>query len=160
MEFRHRGVAEGFYGPPWAHVDRLWLVERLGRWGMNRYLYAPKDDPLHRASWRDPYPAETLSEFGELVATGDRVGVRVGFALSPGLSIAYSSEEDRAALLAKFRAFRELGSSFLALLLDDVPSRLVHEPDRKRFRSLADAHADVARSVRHAFPDALLWVCP
>jgi hyaluronoglucosaminidase len=160
MEFRHRGVAEGFYGPPFAHEDRLWLVERIGRWGMNRYLYAPKDDPLHRASWREPYPAATLREFSELVACGERVGVRVGFALSPGLSIEYSSAPDRAALREKFDAFRALGSSFLALLLDDVPSRLVHDADRRRFASLADAHADLAHALRRALPDALLWVCP
>ncbi len=160
IEFRHRGVAEGFYGPPWAHEDRLWIVERLGRWGMNRYLYAPKDDPLHRASWREPYPAETLREFRELVAVGERVGVRVGFALSPGLSIEYASAPDLAAFLDKLRGFRELGSSFLALLLDDVPTRLVHDADRRRFPSLAAAHAELAHALRHAFPDALLWLCP
>ena len=61
--FVHRGVIEGFYGPPWSHADRLWLVERIGSWGMNRYVYAPKDDPLHRAEWRTPYSAERLDEF-------------------------------------------------------------------------------------------------
>ncbi len=160
MEFRHRGVVEGFYGPPFAHTDRLWLIDRLGRWGMNRYLYAPKDDPLHRAAWREPYPGGTMREFRELVETGDRVGVRVGFALSPGLSIEYASAADRAALLAKLGSFRALGSTFLALLLDDVPSRLVHDADRRRYRTLADAHIELVHALRHEFPDALLWVCP
>ena len=62
--FIHRGVIEGFYGPPYVHADRLWLIERLGAWGMNRYVYAPKDDPLHRAEWRSPYGETTLAECG------------------------------------------------------------------------------------------------
>ena len=86
-EFIHRGVVEGFYGPPYTHADRLWLLDRLGAWGMNRYVYAPKDDPLHRAQWRDPYPADALREFAELVERGRAAGVEVGFAVSPGLTI-------------------------------------------------------------------------
>ena len=39
--FEHRGVVEGFYGPPWSHADRLWMLERMGAWGLNRYVYAP-----------------------------------------------------------------------------------------------------------------------
>src|SRR5258706_10868738 len=46
--FVHRGIIEGFYGPPYSHADRLWLIDKLGAWGLNRYVYAPKDDPLHR----------------------------------------------------------------------------------------------------------------
>ncbi len=37
--FRHRGVVEGYYGPAFSHDERLRLVEEIGRWGMNRYLY-------------------------------------------------------------------------------------------------------------------------
>ena len=53
--FAHRGVIEGYYGAPYTHADRLWLLERMGAWGMNRYVYAPKDDPFHRARWRSEY---------------------------------------------------------------------------------------------------------
>ena len=49
--FEHRGVVEGFYGEPFRHADRLWLIERLGDWGMNRYVYAPKDDPQNAVSF-------------------------------------------------------------------------------------------------------------
>ncbi len=159
--FLHRGVIEGFYGAPWSHADRLFVLERLGRFGMNRYVHAPKDDPLHRARWREPYPDAAMREFAELVERGGAGGVVAGFALSPGLSIEYSSREDREVLLAKLRSFEALGSRFLALLLDDVPSRLVHDADRRRFRSLADAHADVIAEVRDALaPDTVLAICP
>lgn len=160
-EFVHRGVIEGFYGSPYAHVDRLWLIERLGAWGMNRYVYAPKDDPLHRARWREPYDADAVRQFAELVECGQRVGVEVGFAISPGLTIEYASADDLRALQAKFRGFRELGARFFSLALDDVPTSLLHTGDQARFGTLAAAHVHVAHAVAEALGDeATLWLVP
>ncbi len=159
--FAHRGVVEGFYGPPYSHQDRLWLVERIGRWGMNRYLHAPKDDPLHRSRWREPYPEPAMREFAELIARGERAGVQVGFAVSPGLSIRYSSREDLLALCGKLRGFAELGARIFSLALDDVPSRLAHPEDQRAFPTLARAHVTLAHAVREELPaGALLWLVP
>lgn len=161
MTFTHRGVVEGFYGPPWSDEDRRWMVERMGRWGMNRYVYAPKNDPLHRDRWREPYSDDRMREFAALVAHGEEHGVGVAFALSPGLSIRYSSREDIALLAEKFRGFAGAGARSLALFLDDVPSRLVHEEDQRRFASLADAHVALATTLREALgPDVSWWLCP
>ena len=88
--FSHRGVVEGYYGKPWSHADRLFVIQELSRLGMNRYVYAPKDDPLHLARWREPYPEARMREFAELVAAGERAGVTVGFAVSPGRSMTRS----------------------------------------------------------------------
>jgi hyaluronoglucosaminidase len=159
--FAHRGVIEGFYGPPYAHEDRLWLIDRLGAWGMNRYIYAPKDDPLHRAEWRTPYAAAALAEFRELVERGHAVGVEVGFAVSPGLSIEYASADDVRALQTKFLAFADCGARVFSLALDDVPSALLHHGDRVRFGSLAAAHVAVSHAVADALPPgSILWVVP
>jgi hyaluronoglucosaminidase len=159
--FAHRGVIEGFYGTPWSHEDRLHVVAQLGAWGMNRYVYAPKEDPLHRAQWREPYSDDFVRRFGDLVAHGARAGVDVGFAISPGLSIRYSAADERAALAAKLRAFRALGVRFFALCLDDVPSALAHTEDRAAFASLAAAHVALAHEMRGALGgDATLWLVP
>jgi hyaluronoglucosaminidase len=159
--FRHRGVIEGFYGTPWAHEDRLHAIERLGAWGMNRYVYAPKDDPLHRARWREPYPDDWLARFAELLERGARAGVEVGYAISPGLSIRYSDAAERRALCDKLRGFAKLGVRFFGLCLDDVPSELAHAEDRAAFASLAAAHVALAHEVRDALgPGAALWLVP
>ena len=34
---------------------------------MDAYVYAPKDDPKHRATWRTPYDADELAGFATLV---------------------------------------------------------------------------------------------
>lgn len=159
--FPHRGVIEGYYGPPYSHADRLWLLERLGAWGMNRYVYAPKDDPFHRARWRSPYDAGALREFGELVERGGAVGVAVGFAVSPGLTIEYGSAADVRALQDKFRGFRDLGARVFCLALDDVPTGFLHANDAARFPTLAAAHVHLAHAVAEAVgDDALLWLVP
>jgi hyaluronoglucosaminidase len=159
--FRHRGIVEGFYGPPYAHADRLWWVERLAALGMNTYVIAPKDDPRQREHWREPYPEGERACFAELAARGERAGVAVGFALSPGLSIRYASADDVAALVAKLRSFTALGARFLALCLDDVPTELVHAEDRAVYPSLAAAHVALAHAVRGALgPGVVLWLVP
>lgn len=38
------GVVEGFYGRPWTTGQRKELFGKLNRWGMDSYVYAPKDD--------------------------------------------------------------------------------------------------------------------
>jgi hyaluronoglucosaminidase len=160
-EFIHRGIIEGFYGPPYSHADRLWLIERLGAWGMNRYVYAPKDDPLHRAQWRTPYEAGVLREFAELIERGHAAGVEVGFAVSPGLTIEYALADDVRALQAKFRSFHDLGARFFSLALDDVPTVLLHTGDQARFATLADAHVHLAHAVAEAVGvESTLWLVP
>ena len=159
--FEHRGVIEGFYGTPFAHEDRLWLLERMGAWGLNRYVYAPKDDPLHLSEWRTPYPPSELARFAELVSFGREREISVGFAVSPGLSISYASNEDRRALFAKFAAFRELGARFFSLALDDTRSSWVHEADAQAFPTLAHAHAALANELAAELgDDATLWLVP
>jgi hyaluronoglucosaminidase len=159
--FRHRGIVEGFYGPPWAHEDRLWWIDRLAQLGMNTYLVAPKDDPRQRERWREPYPGDEWERFGELVRRGRAAGVAVGFALSPGLSIRYADPGDVATLVAKLRSFAALGARFLALCVDDVPAELVHAADRAAFGSLAAAHVALAHAVQRALgPEVVLWLVP
>lgn len=159
--FLHRGLVEGYYGRPWSHADRLWMIGRMADWGMNTFVYAPKEDPLHREQWRTPYPEETLAQFAELIGHGDARGVRVGFAIAPGLSIAYASEDDRQALHRKLADFAAIGARFFCLALDDVPSGLAHEADRAAFGSLGAAQRDLAHAVLATLPaDATLWLVP
>jgi len=113
-----RGVIEGFYGPPWSWEDRRAVSEALAAAGMDTYVYAPKDDPLHRESWREPYGDEFLDA---LAALGRPGGLRVGFAVSPGLTIDTDDPVDRDALLAKITQVTDRGVDVVGLCLDDLP---------------------------------------
>lgn len=118
-----RGVIEGFYGPPWTHEERLDLIGFCADEGFDTWVHAPKDDPFHRARWREPYPDEELTRLGELVAEANRVGVTFAYAVAPGLSIDYGSADDFSALVAKCEQVRSVGAPAFQLLWDDIESR-------------------------------------
>jgi hypothetical protein len=75
--FAIRGVIEGFDGNPWTHEQRLECVRFISARGMNTFVYGPKDDPLVRRRWREPYPDEALARLTELVRTGTDAGVEI-----------------------------------------------------------------------------------
>ena len=61
-----RGYVEGFYGIPWSFEDRAELFRDTTLYKMNTYIYAPKDDPYHRGSWRTLYPDDKAKEISDL----------------------------------------------------------------------------------------------
>lgn len=123
---RYRGVIEGFYGTPWSQDERLAMLDYLGAHRMNTYEYAPKDDPYHRQKWREPYPDARLADLGALVKRARDNRVDFVFALSPGLSICYSSAADYAALTAKFDSLYKLGVRSFAMPFDDIDPGVWH----------------------------------
>ncbi|MFG2957556.1 beta-N-acetylglucosaminidase domain-containing protein [Streptomyces sp. NPDC048291] len=115
-----RGVVEGFYGTPWTHAERLSLLDFYGRTKQNVYVYSPKDDDYLRARWRDEYPPAALARLRELVDRATADHVRFTYALSPGLSVCYSSDADVKALTAKFDSLYAIGVRSFAVPLDDI----------------------------------------
>jgi len=162
--FAERGVVEGFYGVPWTQQDRLAILSFEGRHGMNAYYYAPKDDPYHRKLWREPYPAAQMKRLAELAQAAQENFVNFCFAISPGLSITYSSQEDFETLAQKLESVSKLGISCFALFLDDVPQDLQNPRDRERFKTLAQAHTylinKLDQHLKSRSPDNRLTVTP
>ncbi|KPI17752.1 40-residue YVTN family beta-propeller repeat protein [Actinobacteria bacterium OK074] len=115
-----RGVVEGFYGDPWTQAERLSQLDFYGRTKQNVYVYSPKDDPYLRANWRDEYPAAQLAEIKALVDRATANHVRFTYALSPGLSVCYSSTSDRQALVKKLDSLYAIGVRSFAVPLDDI----------------------------------------
>ncbi|MEU9910806.1 beta-N-acetylglucosaminidase domain-containing protein [Streptomyces sp. NPDC051001] len=115
-----RGVVEGFYGAPWTHAERLSQLDFYGRTKQNVYVYSPKDDPYLRDRWRDEYPTAELARLEELVDRAAANHVRFTYALSPGLSVCYSSGSDIAALTRKFDSLYAIGVRSFAVPLDDI----------------------------------------
>jgi hypothetical protein len=118
MERPVAGIIEGFYGRPWTWDERAEVMRFCHERGMRDYVYAPKDDPKHRADWASPYDRDVLNGFARLASEGT---LHVGFGISPGLSIDYTSAADRASLAAKIDQVIAVGVDLLCLALDDIP---------------------------------------
>jgi hyaluronoglucosaminidase len=150
----HRGTIEGFYGPPWTTEERLDQLAFYGRFKLNTYVYAPKDDPYHRADWRDLYPPDALADLARLVEAAQDNHVTFTFALSPGLSICYSDPTDLSALTAKFDALYAIGVRSFALALDDIGiSEWNCQADADRYgepsdRAAAEAQVELVNAVQ------------
>jgi hypothetical protein len=162
------GYIEGYYGRLFGWPERRAMLDHLaagkaGTGATAAYLYAPKEDPLHRRDWRIPYPAAWRTRFGELARAGRRQGVEVIPGMAPGLSFDYRAVADYRSLLGKLRAFQRLGCRTLALLMDDIPASLPSAA-RGHFRSLGEAHGLLLRrlldDLRASDAEARLWFCP
>lgn len=147
------GVIEGFYGRPWSSLERLELFDWMAAWGLNTYVYAPKDDLHHRALWRESYPSEDAGGLRQLVEACRARGIRFVYGLSPGLDIHYGSETDLNHLKDRLEQMMALGCADFSLLFDDIPDG-----------SFASAQCDVANALftwlRGRQPDGRFLFCP
>jgi hyaluronoglucosaminidase len=154
---RHRGTIEGFYGSPWTTAERLDQLAFHGRFKLNTYVYAPKDDPYHRDRWREPYPADLLADLTTLIDAATANHVRFTFAVSPGVSICYGDPADRAALVAKLDALYAEGVRSFSVALDDIDhTRWNCEGDSARYgppstAAAASAQVELLNAVQHDF---------
>src|ERR1051326_1506486 len=157
------GVIEGFYGQPWTQAERLELFDSMANWGLNTYLYAPKDDLKHRVLWREVYSAPETETLGQLIQACQQHQIRFIYALSPGLDIRHSDAAELGYLKNRFEQMLASGCQHFALLFDDIPDRLNHE-DVKRWGSLALAQCHIANSmfqwIRERQHDARFLFCP
>jgi beta-N-acetylglucosaminidase len=143
---RIAGVIEGFYGPPWTHGERLDLIRFCGAEGLNTWVHAPKDDPHHRARWRERLSEPELARCAELVAEANRNDVDFVYAIAPGLDLDFEDDGELETLLSKLDQLRSAGVGSFHLLWDDI-------------ESVAGA-AQAAFSNRLASAIGTLVVCP
>ncbi|MBO4869664.1 MAG: beta-N-acetylglucosaminidase domain-containing protein [Clostridia bacterium] len=117
-----RGVIEGFYGQAWTDEVRLDLFRMMGDNKLNTYIYAPKDDPKHRARWREKYTSKELDRMRTLIDGAKENNVSFVYAISPGIDIDLGAgyEKDLQKLFKKCESIYDLGVRDFAIFLDDI----------------------------------------
>ncbi len=163
-DYAQRGVIERFTDAPWTPRERLEWLRFLGRVRLNRFVYASQFDPWRRERWREPYPNNELLRFEELARVAQENFVSVVYALNPGATLDYTSEDDFAALTAKLKAVVSTGIAEFVLGLDDAPPQLQRDTERARFKTLAVAQAQLIRRtdnwLKNNCPSCRLAVVP
>ncbi|XP_013874525.1 protein O-GlcNAcase isoform X2 [Austrofundulus limnaeus] len=154
------GVVEGFYGRPWSMDQRKVLFQWMQRWGLNTYLYGPKDDLKHRLLWREVYSPEEEAQLRTLIAEAQSKGLRFVYALSPGQDIVFSSSCDLTLLKRKLKQVSDLGCQAFAILFDDIDHSMC-QADSEAFTSFAHAQVTVTNEIYRFLgePDVFLF-CP
>ena len=155
------GVIEGFYGRPWTLSQRRRLFGWLQPWGMNTYMYGPKDDIKHRVLWRELYDDAEAAELKSLITDCQARNLDFVYAIAPGLDIEYGREA--ADLLNKLRQVASLGVRSFAILFDDIPQQM-NAADAECFATFAEAQSKITNAtfhfLRNEAADARLWFCP
>lgn len=154
------GVVEGFYGRPWTMEQRTELFRREQKWGLNTYLYAPKDDYKHRMYWRDLYSAEEAEQLTALISAANQHEVEFIYAISPGLDITFSNPKEVAALKRKLDQVKGFGCNSFSLLFDDIESEMC-PADQQTFSTFAHAQVAITNEVyQHLGEPENFLFCP
>lgn len=155
--FHDSGVIEGFYGVPWSWRERRNMIIELSRNGMDAYLYAPKDDPLHRSEWRTPYPDGDMEQFQALAAGAAGLGVRFLFGISPFIDYVHD-EADYAILKDKCHRLLLAHADGIAILADDIE----FAPGVTVDGDLGALHVEVVNRLVTDFAanDVAIWFTP
>ncbi|CAB1424575.1 unnamed protein product [Pleuronectes platessa] len=140
------GVVEGFYGRPWSMDQRKVLFQWMQHWGLNTYLYGPKDDLKHRLLWREVYSPEEEGQLRTLIVEAESRGLRFVYSLSPGQDIVFSSSCDLTLLKRKLRQVSDLGCQAFAILFDDIDHSMC-QADSEAFSSFAHAQVNVTNDM-------------
>ncbi|XP_015233148.1 PREDICTED: protein O-GlcNAcase isoform X2 [Cyprinodon variegatus] len=154
------GVVEGFYGRPWTMEQRKELFRRQQKWGLNTYLYAPKDDYKHRMFWREMYSVEEAEQLMTLVSAAKEHGIEFIYAISPGLDITFSNQKEVTALKRKLDQVTHFGCKSFALLFDDIDHNMC-PADKEVFSSFAHAQVSLTNEIYQYLgePETFLF-CP
>ncbi|XP_041646297.1 protein O-GlcNAcase isoform X2 [Cheilinus undulatus] len=154
------GVVEGFYGRPWTMEQRKELFRRQQKWGLNTYLYAPKDDYKHRMFWRELYSVEEAEQLMALISAAKEHGIEFIYAISPGLDITFSNQKEVSALKRKLDQVTHFGCKSFALLFDDIDHNMC-PADKEVFSSFAHAQVSITNEIYQYLgePETFLF-CP
>jgi hyaluronoglucosaminidase len=163
--FRRRGIVEGFFGPPWSMKHRMAVFRFGAAFGMNTYLYAPKDDPYHRERWKEPYPPKQWHMLLQLIHSAARQNIDFVYGFHPGKGLCFCTDPALRVLLKKAQRFYDNGVRTFAVLFDDISSRLEHARDRDHFaNSLARAEgfwlSEIQSRQPSSWKDVEWWICP
>ena len=125
VEFR--GYVEGFYGIPWTFDDRANLFKDTSLYKMTTYIYAPKDDPYHRKSWRTLYPEAESNNIKALAEVAAENNMEFCWTIHPGADYDYTTDadgngivDDYEKIIAKFEQVYSLGVRQFGVFYDDL----------------------------------------
>ena len=147
------GYIEGYYGRLLDWAQRKYMVEHgfRGATDTSFWLYAPKEDALHRQQWRTPYPSEWLNDWQDFCTFSQSRNVQPIMALSPGHC---SPQADNRAFIDKAKSLMNSNSTTLAILFDDV------EDWQNADANLANSQAEMIVEATSALDLEHVIVCP
>lgn len=150
---RLTGYIEGYYGQLLSWTERRAIVDQLHELQQHYYWYAPKEDPLHRVQWREPYTQDWMSDFTAFCQYADARGIQVIAGVAPGLDFDFAAldspinvaDNDLTILVNKAQKLAQAGASVIGVLMDDIDADFMRR--RGPFSKEGEAHAMLVNAV-------------
>lgn len=143
------GVVEGFFGPAWSESSRRSFALFLAKYGGDFYIYAPKQDPYLRKSWREEWPIDYINKLLDLKNHFESYNIKFGVGFSPFALGEKVTDDDKLLLKNKMQIFNNLGIDLLGLFFDDMPTN----------ENLASTQLQVLSLVKLEFNKKIIF-CP
>lgn len=118
----------------------------MANWGMNTYMYGPKDDLKMRAAWRELYTETELADLVMLLDECQKKKISFVYTIAPGLDVAYARQAELRALKSKIDQLLAKGVRHFCILFDDIPYKMT-EADEAKFGTFASAQAYLANAL-------------
>ena len=100
---------------------------------MTTYVYAPKDDPYHRGSWRTLYPDAEASNIKALAEVAKENNMEFCWTIHPGADYDYTTDsdgngivDDYEKIIAKFEQVYSLGVRQFGIGYDDLSDSIAN----------------------------------
>ena len=137
-----RGIIEGF-DSMWSPHDRKDTIQFLGRVRMNRYYYAPETSAGSHSKWHEQLSPDESMRLQDILRTASDNFVDVSYGIRIGRPLTYSNQHDQNLLTGKLGSLLSQGVRGILLILPDGTDALENDADRKQFKSLAEAQAQL-----------------
>ncbi len=150
---------EGYYGKLLSWSERDGLLKFISSLHLNTYCYAPKEDPLHRLHWREPYNLDWRNSFSQFCDHAKTANVSVAAGIAPGLNFRFDRKnqtEDFEYLYTKARDLLSDGAVHIVVLWDDIDERDLAEQNNI---SEGTAHAQVVNRLADKLGHEI-WTVP
>ena len=140
------GYIEGYYGRLLSWENREKILIRLKKNNMQNYLYAPKEDLLHRKNWRNSYNKVWQKSFKLFCKSANSKKINILFGISPGLDFDFNNlmrlreNADFKILIKKCQNAIDLGANSIVLQLDDIPDHFTQKYKSKFSEGLSHAY--------------------
>ena len=159
------GYIEGYYGKLLSWENRELIIKTLSKNKMNTYFYAPKEDTKHRLYWKKKYNKEWRSKFRKFSDKCKKNKIDIIAGIAPGLDFNFKQLNEKSKLNKKsdfeflYNKAKQLlddGATFIALLLDDIPSDFKNKFGNKV--SEATYHATLANKLFKKLGQTIFFV--
>jgi len=156
------------WGEGWDLLQYQRMAEFMAKYKLNFLMNCYLSFPETCWEWRKPFSEEQIQGLKKLIDYCSKHFIRFCFDINPCYrakkELHFNDEKEINLLLEKYGTIADLGAKWFALCLDDIGDSLYYPDDQERFKTFANAHVYLTKSLyeylKEKNSNAELVLCP